>query len=73
VAVFFLVLGTSPVLDIVALALFALHDPVDAAWGTVLMVVVEATLQLPLLAFAVMLVDVATGIATTLVFVEVGA
>jgi hypothetical protein len=30
-AVVFLVLGTSPVLDVVALTLLALHDPVDAA------------------------------------------
>jgi hypothetical protein len=72
VAVVFLVLGVSPVLDVMPLMLFALHDPVDAAWRTVLAVLVEATSQLPLLTFTLMLVDVATGIATTLVFVEVG-
>jgi uncharacterized membrane protein len=33
VAVVFLVLGAPPVLDVVALALLTLHDPVDAAWG----------------------------------------
>jgi hypothetical protein len=34
VAVVFLVLVTSPVLNVVALALLALHDPVDAARRT---------------------------------------
>jgi hypothetical protein len=72
VVVVFLVLGTSPVLDVVALALLTLHDLVDAAWGTVLTVVVEATSQLPLLSFPVTLVDVVAGITTTLFFVEVG-
>jgi hypothetical protein len=70
VVVVFLVLGTSPVLDVVALAL---HDPVDAARRTVLMVLVEATSELPFLTLAVTLVDVATGVAITPVFVEVGA
>jgi hypothetical protein len=46
---------------------------VDATWRTVLAVIVEATSQLPLLAFTVTLVDVAAGIATTPVLVEVGA
>jgi hypothetical protein len=55
VAVFGLVLGTPPVLDVVAFVLLALHDPVDAAWRTVLIVIVEATSELPLLAFVVML------------------
>jgi hypothetical protein len=55
VVVVFLVLGTPPVLDVVALAL---HDPVDAKWRAVLAIVVEATTQLSLLALAVMLVDV---------------
>jgi hypothetical protein len=73
VPVVFLVLGTSPILDVVALTLLALHDPVDAAWMTVLAVVVEATSQLPLLTFTVVLVDVAAGIATAPVLVEVGA
>jgi hypothetical protein len=70
--VVFLVLGRPPVLDVVALALLTLHDPVDAAWRTVLAIVVEATLQLSLLALAVALVNVTTGIATTLVLVKVG-
>jgi hypothetical protein len=56
----------------VALALLALHDPVDAAWRTVLVIVVEATSHLSLLALAVALVDVTAGIATTPVLVEVG-
>jgi hypothetical protein len=72
VAVVFLVLGTSPVLDVVALALLTLHDPMDAAWRTVLAAVVEAMPELPLLALVVTLVDVAAGVATTSVLVEVG-
>jgi hypothetical protein len=40
------VLRTLPVLDVVAFALLALHDPVDAARSTVLVVVVEATSML---------------------------
>jgi hypothetical protein len=72
VTVVFLVLGTSPVLNVVALALLALHDLVDAARRTVLAVVVEATLEFPLLALAVMLVDVAAGVATTPFLFEVG-
>jgi hypothetical protein len=70
VAVVFLILGTSPVLDVVALAL---HDLVDAAWRTVLAIVVEATSQLPVLALAMTLVDVAAGVAIASVLVEVGA
>jgi hypothetical protein len=57
----------------VAFALLALHDPVDAARRTVLAVVVEATSELPLLAFAVTLVDVAASVSTTPVLVEVRA
>jgi hypothetical protein len=72
-AVVGLVLGMPPVLNIMAFALIALHDPVDAARRTVLAVVVEATSELPLLALMVTLVDVATSVATTLVLVEVGA
>jgi hypothetical protein len=72
VAVVFLVLGTSPVLNVMALALIALHDLVDAARRTVLMVVVEATSEFPLLALAVALVDVAAGVAIVPVFIEVG-
>jgi hypothetical protein len=64
-------LGTPPVLDVVALALLALHDLVDTAWRTILSIVVEATSQLSLLTLAVTLVDVTAGIATALVLVEV--
>jgi hypothetical protein len=71
-AVVFLVLGTSPVLDVVALTLLALHDPVDAAWRTVLTVIVKAMSEFPILALAVTLVDVAAGIAIAPVLVEVG-
>jgi hypothetical protein len=73
VAVVFLVLGTSPVLDIVALALLSLHDPVDAARRTVLAVVVEATSEFSLLALSMTLVDVTAGIVTVPLLVEVGA
>jgi hypothetical protein len=59
--VVFLVPGALPVLDVVELALLALHDPVDAAWRTVLAIVVEVTSQLSVLA-----------LATTPVLVEVG-
>jgi hypothetical protein len=62
-----------PVLDVVAFALLTLHDPVDVAWRTVLAVIVEAMSELPLLTFAVTLVDVAAGVATMPVLVEVGA
>jgi hypothetical protein len=71
VIVVFLVLGTSPILDVVALALLTLHDLVDVAWRTVLAVIVKVTSQLPLLTLAMTLVDVAAGIATTPVPVEV--
>jgi hypothetical protein len=73
VAVVFLILGTSPVLDVMTLALLALHDPVDAFQGTVLTVVAEAAAELPLLALAMTLVDVAAGVAIAPVFVEVSA
>jgi hypothetical protein len=72
VAVVFLVLGTPPVLDVVAIALFALHDPMDGARGAILTIVVEATSKLSLLALAVALVDVVASVTTTLVLVEVG-
>jgi hypothetical protein len=71
VAVIFLVLGTSPVFDDMAFALLALHDPEDDAPRTVLPVVVEATSKFPLLALAVMLVDVTAGVAVTPVLVKV--
>jgi hypothetical protein len=73
VAVVFLVLGTSLVLDVVTFVSLTLHDPVDAAWGTVLTVIVEAALEFPLLALTVTLVDVAAGVAIAPVFVEVSA
>jgi hypothetical protein len=72
VAVVRLVLGTPLVLDTVAFALLALHDPVDAAPRTVLAVVVEATSELSLLAFTMALVDVFASVATTQVLVKVG-
>jgi hypothetical protein len=68
-----LVLGTPPVLDIVAVAFLALHDPMDDARGGVLAIVVEAMSELSLFALAVALVDVATSVSTTPILVEVGA
>jgi hypothetical protein len=68
-----LVLGTLPVLDVVAVVFLALHDPMDDAGGGVPAIVVEVTSELSLFALAVALVDVAMSIATTPVFVEVGA
>jgi hypothetical protein len=73
VAVVCLVLGTAPVLDVVAIALFGLHDPMDGARGAILVIIVEATSNLSLLVLTVVLVDVAASIATALVLVEVGA
>jgi hypothetical protein len=63
----------SPDLDVVALALLTLHDPMDTTWRTVLAVVVEATSEFLLLALMVTLVDVTAGVSTTPVLVEVGA
>jgi hypothetical protein len=68
-----LVLGTPPVLDIVAITFFALHDPMDGARGAVLTIVVKATSELSLFALAVVLVDVAASIVTAPVVVEIGA
>jgi hypothetical protein len=59
VAVVCLILGTPPVLDVVAFTLLALHDPVDAARRAVIAIVVEAMSELSLLAFTVPLVDAA--------------
>jgi hypothetical protein len=71
VSVVFLVLGAPPVLDVMALALLALHDLVDVAWRTVHAIIVEVMSHLSLLTLVVTLVDVTTGIATTSVLVEV--
>jgi hypothetical protein len=43
VAVVFLVQGTSLILDVVVLVLLTLHDPMDAAWRSVLVVIVKET------------------------------
>jgi hypothetical protein len=67
-----LVLGTSPVLNVVAIAFFTLHDVMDGTQGGVLMIVVEVTSKLSLFTLAVVLVDVAAGVVTAPVLVEVG-
>jgi hypothetical protein len=72
-AVVGLILGTPPVLNVMAFVLLALHDPVDAARRTVLAIVVEATLELSLLALAVALVNVAASIMIAPILVDVGA
>jgi hypothetical protein len=56
----------------VAIAFFALHDPMNGARGAVLTIVVEATLKFSLFVHAVVLVDVAAGVVTMPVLVEVG-
>jgi hypothetical protein len=68
-----LVLGTSPVLDVVAITFFMLHDAMDGARGAILTIVVEATSKFSLFALAVALVDVAAGVTTAPILVEVGA
>jgi hypothetical protein len=68
-----LVLGTSPVLDVVAIALFTLHDAMDGARGPVLAVVVQTTSKLPLFVLTMALVDVAATVTVTSVRFEVGA
>jgi hypothetical protein len=67
-----LVLGTSLVLDVVAIAFFALHDPMDGTWGAILVIVVEAMSKFSLFALAVVLVDVVVGVATAPVLIQFG-
>jgi hypothetical protein len=67
-----LVLGMPPIFDVMAIAFFALHDPMDSARGAVLAIVVEATSKLSLFVLAVALVDVAASVATVPVLIEVG-
>jgi hypothetical protein len=73
VAIVRFVLGTSPVLDVVAIALFTLHDAMDGTWGAILMIVVQTTSKLPLFALVMALVDVPASIAAAPILVEVGA
>jgi hypothetical protein len=72
-AVVYPVLGMPLVLDIVAIAFFALHDTMDGARGGVLAIVVELTSELSLIALMVALVDVAVSVATALVLFEISA
>jgi hypothetical protein len=55
-----------------AIAFFTLHDAMNGARGVVLTIVVEVTSKFSLFALAVVLVDVAAGVMTTRVLVEVG-
>jgi hypothetical protein len=73
VVVVCIVLGTPSVLDVVAFALLALPDLVDAARRNVLAIDVEVTSKLSLFTFTMALVDVAASIVTTPILVEVGA
>jgi hypothetical protein len=68
-AVVCLVLGMPPVHDVVAIALFTLHDLIDDARGAVLTNIVEATSKLSLFTLAMALVDVTTSVTTTPVLV----
>jgi hypothetical protein len=63
VAIVYLVLSTSPVLDVVAITIFMLHDAMDGTRGAVLTIIVEATSKLSLFALAVALVDVVASVA----------
>jgi hypothetical protein len=73
VAVIRLVLSMSLVFDVVAIVFFTLHDSMDDAWGGgVLAIVIEVTSKFSLFTLAVVLVDVAAGVATTPILVEVG-
>jgi hypothetical protein len=67
------VLGTSPILDVVAVALLTLHDATNGTRRSVLAIVVQTTSELPLFALAMALIDVVTSVAATPVLVEVGA
>jgi hypothetical protein len=51
------------VVDVVAIMLFALHDMTNGARGGVLTIVVQTTLELPLFALAMGLVDVVASVA----------
>jgi hypothetical protein len=73
VAVARLVMGTLPVLDVVAIALFTLHDVMDGARGGVLTIIVHTTSELPLLELVMALVNVAASVAAVPVLVEVSA
>jgi hypothetical protein len=74
VAVVRLVLSTSPVLDVVAIAFFILHDVMyNAQGGGVLTIVVEVTSKLSLFALTVALFYVAASVAITPVLTKVGA
>jgi hypothetical protein len=66
-----LVLGASPILDVVAFSLLTLHYLVDTARRTVHTIVVEATSELSLFALTVVLIDVAVSITTMPVLVDV--
>jgi hypothetical protein len=67
-----LVLGTSSVLDVVAFALLTLHDAMDGARMSVFVVIVQTMSQLPLLALAMELINVAASVTSTPIVVKVG-
>jgi hypothetical protein len=62
-----------PVLDVVAVTLLTLHDVMNDARRSVLVIVVQTTSKLPLFALAMALIDVAASVAATHVLVEIGA
>jgi hypothetical protein len=71
VTILHLIYCMMPILDVMVIALLPLHDAMNGARRAILTVLHRATAQHPLLALAVMLVDVAAGVAGTPVVVEV--
>jgi hypothetical protein len=72
VAIVHLVLGTSPLIDVVVITLLTLHDAMNGARRSILAIKVQTTSELPLLTFAMALINVAASVAATPVLVEVG-
>jgi hypothetical protein len=72
VSVVCLVLSTSPVLDVLVITFFTLHDAVDGAQRAVLAIVVEVTSKLSLFALAVALVDVTASVTAAPILIKVG-
>jgi hypothetical protein len=72
VSVVCLVLSTSPVLDVLVITFFTLHDAVDGARRAVLAIVVEVTSKLSLFALAVALVDVTASVTAAPIVIKVG-
>jgi hypothetical protein len=61
------------VFDVVAIVFCALHDRWMALGGAILAIVIEVMSKFSLFALTMALINVAAGIATAVVLVEVGA